>query len=447
MEQITTSTTQEVSSEERINSELQKFDFTEAAIAKLKEEYLPLKITDVNDKDGYKKVSEARKDIKKKRSSIENRRKELVEDSVKLQKAVNGRAKSLTALLLEIETPLEDQENWYEKEKERIDLEKERLEQEKIQSRINQLFSLGLAFNGNNYSIGELSIDALEIKVYNDEQFSFFLSQAKSEFEKEQAKKAEQERIEKLQTERSSALLKLNYIHDQYLGSMSDIEYVNLFEAAKAKNEEEARIKKEEADRLEKIRQGQEEERQRIEAQKKEQEEREASLIEKELALERDRKEIADQKAQMEKARIQSRTNQLLTLGFEQTKSGSLSYEELEVSATDISICTDHEWNILVNNFAGVITERKKVAEEKAIKEAEKAAKLQAEEQARLGEEAKLKQEALRPDKEKLLAVAASLEEFQFPTVASDGAEFILHNVQDELKTIAIYIRNEVRAL
>lgn len=447
-ENTTTETqTQEISPEDRIQSEIQKFNFTDAAISKLKEEYLPLKIEDVNDKEGYKKVVEARKEVKRKRVAIENKRKDIVEDSVKLQKAVNGEAKRLTSLLLEIETPLEEKENWYEAEQDKIKQEKERQEQEKIQSRINQLFSLGLAFNGNNYSIGELAIDSLEVKVYNDEQFNFFISQATEEFQKEQAKKVEQEKAEKLQGERTAELLKLNYIHDQYLGSMDDIKYVSLYEEAKSKFEEAERAKKEEAERLEKIRQEQEAERQKIEADKKAQEARELELKAREQAIEEEKKMMAEAKLKLEQDRVQARTNQLLRIGFDQKTSGTLVYEEFEVTATDIKVCTDEEWRILTENFINVIAERKKAAEEKARKEADEAAKLQAEQQAILDEEAKARQEALRPDKEKLLSVATSLEEFQFPVVSTDSAEFILHNVQDELKEIASYIRTQVKAL
>jgi hypothetical protein len=107
MEQITTTTTssQEVSPEERINSEIKKFNLADAAIAELKAKYSSLAIVDANDKEGYKKVSEGRKEVKKARNAVENKRKELVEDSVKLQKAVNGEAARLKNLLLEIEAP------------------------------------------------------------------------------------------------------------------------------------------------------------------------------------------------------------------------------------------------------------------------------------------------------------------------------------------------------
>jgi hypothetical protein len=227
---------------------------------------------------------------------------------------------------------------------------------------------LGLAFNGSTYSIGDLSIGALEIKVYNQEQFDSFLEQAKGESEREQAKKVEQERIHKLQSERSSELLKLNYTCDQYLGSMEDIQYLTIYNAAKSTFEEEQRLKKEEEERLNKVRQDQETERLKIEADRKAQEEKEVFLKEMEAKIEADKINLQAEKAQLELARVKSRTNQLLRIGFDQNTSGSMVYEELEVTIVDIKICNDDEWMLLISNFTSVITERKRIAEEKASK-------------------------------------------------------------------------------
>ena len=77
-------------------------------IADLKEMYKDLQIENVDDKEGYKKVSEAISVLRPLRTGVEKKRKELVEFSNKYNKAVNAEAKRITELIEEIEKPLKD---------------------------------------------------------------------------------------------------------------------------------------------------------------------------------------------------------------------------------------------------------------------------------------------------------------------------------------------------
>jgi chromosome segregation ATPase len=103
-----------------VSTELSKFTPTEATIAKMREEFMPLTINGVEDKAGFEACHAARMIVKSRRIDIERLRKELKADALKFGQTVDAEAKRLTALILPIETHLEDQENAVNAEKDRI---------------------------------------------------------------------------------------------------------------------------------------------------------------------------------------------------------------------------------------------------------------------------------------------------------------------------------------
>lgn len=105
-------------------TELAKFNVTDAAIATMAKEYMPLSIKGIEDKDGYNKVHAARMVVKGKRVEIEKTRKVLGAEALAFGKAVNGEAKRITEQLQSIESHLSDQQAAVDDEKERIKREK-----------------------------------------------------------------------------------------------------------------------------------------------------------------------------------------------------------------------------------------------------------------------------------------------------------------------------------
>jgi len=99
---------------------LTKFQPTEAAIAKLAEEYMPLTIAGVEDTAGFEVVHSARMDIKARRVAVEKVRKEEKAVALEYGRTVDGIAKRITSLLEPIETHLEDEEGRYNAAKEAI---------------------------------------------------------------------------------------------------------------------------------------------------------------------------------------------------------------------------------------------------------------------------------------------------------------------------------------
>ena len=88
------------------NTALKSLSSEATELARYKEEAESLIIDGVDDKKGYKAVDEARKKVKKVRTSIESERKDLVKEANSYLSNVNGHAKTLKESVLEIENSL-----------------------------------------------------------------------------------------------------------------------------------------------------------------------------------------------------------------------------------------------------------------------------------------------------------------------------------------------------
>lgn len=197
--------TEEVEKVDFITTELKKFQIADKTIAEWSEKFMPLKIDGIKDREGYDKVREARLFMKGRRIEVEKTSKLLKADALAFQRAVNDEEKRIVGLMDQIETHLSDQEEAYETEKQRVKEEKERQEQQRFNQRNSLLLTNGCAFNGDSYSIAELSIMQSDIRYISDEAFDGFLDKVKIEHEKELEAKAEAERLQREETERLKA--------------------------------------------------------------------------------------------------------------------------------------------------------------------------------------------------------------------------------------------------
>lgn len=189
-----------------IQNEIKKYSLPDAAIAELKEKYSGITFTSLEDKQNVKLIERAYQEVKKYRTGIENKRKELKKEYLETGRAIDGEAKRLTELLLEIEDPLAEQ---YALIKEAKEAEKIRKEQEKkavLLKRVETLEEAGLEFDGNFYSLGNISLDITTIEQLPQEAYENLLTRVgeeKTRLEKEEQEriraeqeKAEQERLE-----------------------------------------------------------------------------------------------------------------------------------------------------------------------------------------------------------------------------------------------------------
>lgn len=165
-----------------LEKELNKFSITDAIISELNKKYSWLKINGIDDKEGYKAVSIARKHIKMLRVDVEKTRKEINADAVIFQRKVNEEAKRVTALLEPLENLLEYQEKAYEDEIAKIKREKEEAEGRKYQSRCQALNELEFKFDGfmfkADYAVFGFSVH--ELKELDDGSFDSYISEFKT---------------------------------------------------------------------------------------------------------------------------------------------------------------------------------------------------------------------------------------------------------------------------
>jgi hypothetical protein len=182
------------------NQELIDFNVSDAAIAELSAQYMPLKINGVVDKDGAKVVNAARKVVKGYRIDVDKRRKELNADALEWQRKINAEAKRITLLLEPIENHLANEEKRIEDEIERIRREKERADADRLQVRVLKLSQLKFMFDGINYystypdtfTKQRMHVAVLHLKQMNDDEFNEFFDNAKHYFDIEEKVIAEQ---------------------------------------------------------------------------------------------------------------------------------------------------------------------------------------------------------------------------------------------------------------
>jgi hypothetical protein len=261
---------------EFIESQLERFDVTAESLKQIVEPYKELKIADVNDRDGYVQVREARLALKAKRVQIEKSGKELRDNANKFAKAVITREKELIAILEPEEQRLKSEEQRYEEEKERLRQEEERKETERIQERIKHLAQY-------NYAI-----DFYEAKIMPEDAFQKLLLSAQQDYAQEQERIAAEKVAEEQRRREEEERMR------------REREELERLKAEQLKREQEL-----EAERRELQRQQQEKEaviRAEQERQRKEYEAQQAELRKEREAIEADKRRIEMEQAKKEAA-------------------------------------------------------------------------------------------------------------------------------------------------
>lgn len=172
-----------------INNGLIAFQNKKDELTALAEEAKGLKITSIEDKEAIKFVSEKRKQLKAERVQIEKDGKAMRDNLTKINREISLKENELIEIIEPVEKDLLKEENWVKEEKEKIRLEEVAKEEARIQTRINSLAQYGF------------EIDYSDIKSMGDETFEKYVEAAKIQHEKEEAEKAEAERLRLVQEE------------------------------------------------------------------------------------------------------------------------------------------------------------------------------------------------------------------------------------------------------
>ena len=170
-----------------------KYDITEAAISEMESRFMGLAITNIEDKEQFQVVHDARMVVKNHRVAVEKKRKELKADALAWGKKVDTEAKRIFGMLEPIESHLMAEENKVIEAEKRIKEEEDRIEREIIQGRVNSLQMYGAV------------LPYQEVAVMSDEEFETVLEGSKLAFAAEQKRLADEEAARKAEDERLAA--------------------------------------------------------------------------------------------------------------------------------------------------------------------------------------------------------------------------------------------------
>ena len=169
----------EITVPEMIEKALATYSPSDAAIAELRANYMPLTVKDESDKEGYALVRAARLDIKEKRVVIEKCRVGLKEGALRYGQAVDAEARRLTNLLTPIEAHLKQQEDIVALAVERRKAAEEAARLARLRDRMTTLRDAGSP------------LLAEDVNVMTDEAFNAALADA----ERAKATRIEAERV------------------------------------------------------------------------------------------------------------------------------------------------------------------------------------------------------------------------------------------------------------
>jgi hypothetical protein len=375
-------------------------NITQATLTAMKEEFMVLKIHGLDDKEGYKLVDEKRKLCKKTRVLAKDICEKGRAHAIAEQKAWIAKQKEVVDQITEVEEYLEAQVKVIDDEKKRIKEEQDQIEQTRLQNRTVQLLQLGMTLQGDNYVLNGIMINTLHVKIYDDFTYGQILSPVLVEAEKVKAEKEEEARIK---AEEDAAFKKL---------------------------QEEQRLEREKLDR----------DRAEFEASQKKAKEIEDARIK---AAEEEKAAIEKQKADLQIAKVTSRTKTLYSLGMS-FNGTDFVFGPIVMSKEVLSTCSDTEFDQHVENMTPLINARKAAIEKqreeeteaeknkavaKALADFEAARKAEADEKARaeakhlneeeiarmLEEGEAAKKEAMKSDSDKYADFVSKLQNLPVP--------------------------------
>lgn len=176
------------------------FRFEDKEVNKLivtekRDEAMLIIIDGIDDKDGLKKATELRAELRTTRTSLEKHRKLTSEPFNAYLKGLKATTDELGSIARQGEDHLDAEIKKIEKAKADKKAEDERLKLEAMNKRISEVFKLGAEFNGEVYSFPYdpvLGINATQIKEFDDEEWGYFIEDATKAYDLEQQRIADE---------------------------------------------------------------------------------------------------------------------------------------------------------------------------------------------------------------------------------------------------------------
>jgi hypothetical protein len=150
-----------------------------------------ISILGISDIEGRKKADEARKELKKYRTTIEAKRKELKDVSLKYGREIDATAKTISAPFEKRESEIENMIASVERAEREAKEKAERERVEKFNARANFLFALGFLMGQDAYMFNGKGIKTERLQNETDEQWQTTMDNATKYVEKTKAEQAE----------------------------------------------------------------------------------------------------------------------------------------------------------------------------------------------------------------------------------------------------------------
>lgn len=187
--------------EEKVNAEistaLSEFNWTDAFIKQLEDEYAPMTIAGQEDKEGYLNLQTARKVVKNVRVAISKRFKVGREEAQLIVKKWIAKEGEVVEKLKNIEDPLYAKEKEWEAERDRLKQERlARIEQQGI-ARMSDLIRFGASLQGSNWILGDISYEAQLVKEADPEIYEGIRAEFEAFYNEKEAVRVENERVRK----------------------------------------------------------------------------------------------------------------------------------------------------------------------------------------------------------------------------------------------------------
>lgn len=404
----------EVAIEDKKEMSLQILDQRETELRTLAE-LGSLKITGLEDKDGYKKVREARIQIKNARVAVRKDGKNLRDGAIKFQKLVIAREDELCAIIDNAESSLEQEEERYLALKKEADEAEERKENQRIQARVDALAKFNVAH------------DLYSLKIMSEDEYEKFLKEAEIAWNVEQEKiAAEKAEVERMRLGQEEAARKEREEFER-----QKAEQVKL--NSRLQSISKLGLLWDERNQIYTIQVGRESVTITIDAVRQCDDEIFNGFISK-----------SSEDLQCERARLKK---------IEDDNKAELDRIHREQQAKEAQIKADREKleaEKRKHEEEKRLEQARKEAAEKAIRDEEARIKREVKEreerEARAKEEA-ARQEALKPDKEKLLTLAHEIETMKFPSLQSEAAIKLAEDVATNLEAVGQFLREKIKTM
>lgn len=178
-----------VADEEKHLKKIDFFGLTDEKIQEYKDNYKGLTITGVEDKDGYKAVTEGLKVLVATRNKLDKHR-------LAINRYVNDEAKRIQVELTPLETHLKGQKDLIDAKVAEIEAEKERVAIQKYNDRTTALLESGYKWDTLVYQLGTSVLTPDMVKAMADDVFDKIINAAKANAGEIKKQKEAQQKIE-----------------------------------------------------------------------------------------------------------------------------------------------------------------------------------------------------------------------------------------------------------